>query len=70
MNPDPRLIRIMEGWLDGGLPEAEAKELFLQLESDQGLRKELAEQLTMSGALVAATQSEPSGNRMTDSRGM
>lgn len=59
MKSDPRLLRILEGWLDGNIPEAEAAELLAQLGSDPELRKELADQIAISGALAAASESQP-----------
>lgn len=59
MNTDPRLLRLIEAWLDGGISGDEQAELLRQLDSDPGLRSELAEQLAMIGTLNAASETEP-----------
>lgn len=59
MNTEPRLLRIFEGWIDGGIPDDEQAELLRQLDSDPGFRREFAEQLVMIGTLKAASETEP-----------
>lgn len=59
MNSDATLARLLEGWLDGGLPEHEEADLIRQLADDEDLRRRFAEQVAMLGATRAAADASP-----------
>lgn len=59
MNSDATLARLLEGWLDGGLPENEEADLIRQLADDADLRRRFAEQVAMLGATRAAADASP-----------
>lgn len=59
MNTDPTLVRLLEGWLDGGLSDAEQAELLRQLDDDEQLRRRFAGQVAMLGATRAAADANP-----------
>lgn len=59
MNSDTTLAKILEGWLDGGLTDAEQADLLRQLKDDAELRRLFAEQVFMLGASRAAADANP-----------
>ena len=59
MNTDPIISRLLEGWLDGGLAEAEQADLLSRLRENPELRRRFAEQVAMIGATRAAADSNP-----------
>ena len=59
MNSEATLAKLLEGWLDGGLSEAEQSDLLRQLDEDPQLRRRLAEQVVMLGATRAAADANP-----------
>jgi hypothetical protein len=59
MKPDATLTKLLEGWLDGGLTDAEEAELLQQLDGDADLRRRFAEQVATLGATRAASDSNP-----------
>lgn len=59
MNTDATLAKLLEGWLDGGLSEAEQSDLLRLLDEDAQLRRRFAEQVAMIGATRAAADANP-----------
>lgn len=59
MNSDATLARLLEGWLDGGLPPSEEADLLRMLADDPHLRRRFAEQVAMLGATRAAEDTSP-----------
>jgi hypothetical protein len=59
MNPDATLAKLLEGWLDGGLPETEQAELLRLLDRDPDLRRRFAGQVALLGATRAAADAHP-----------
>jgi hypothetical protein len=59
MKPETTLAKLLEGWLDGGLSDAEQSELLRQLDEDPALRRSFAEQVATLGATRAAVDANP-----------
>lgn len=59
MNQDATLAKLLEGWLDGGLTEAEQAELLGLLAGDPDLRRRFAAQVATFGATRAAADANP-----------
>ena len=59
MNPDATLAKLLEGWLDGGLPDDEQADLVQLLREDQELRRRFAAQVATLGATRAAADANP-----------
>lgn len=59
MNSETTLAKLLEGWLDGGLPETEQADLLRQLDEDAELRRSFAEQVAVLGATRAAADANP-----------
>lgn len=59
MKPETALAKLLEGWLDGGLSEAEQSDLLLRLDEDPTLRRRFAEQVATLGATRAAADANP-----------
>ncbi len=59
MTQETTLAKLLEGWLDGGMPEAEENALLRQLETDPELRRRFAEQVATLGATRAAMDANP-----------
>lgn len=59
MNDDTTLAKLLEGWLDGGLSDAEQSDLILRLDEDPALRRSFAAQVAMLGATRAAADANP-----------
>jgi hypothetical protein len=59
MNNDATLARLLEGWLDGGLSDAEQADLLRLLGSDADLRRRFAGQVALLGATRAAADANP-----------
>jgi len=59
MNTGATLAKLLEGWLDGGLSDAEQADLLRQLDENAELRRRLAEQVAMLGATRAASDANP-----------
>lgn len=59
MTSDPDLLRLLAAWLDGDATERECAELLALLDSNPNLRRELAAQISMMGALSAVADPEP-----------
>jgi hypothetical protein len=59
MNPETPLAKLLEGWLDGGLSDAEQADLLRSLDEDPALRRRFAEQVATLGAIRAAADANP-----------
>jgi hypothetical protein len=59
MKPETTLAKLLEGWLDGGLSDAEQSDLLRLLDEDPALRRRFAEQVAMLGATRAAADANP-----------
>lgn len=59
MNPEATLAKLLEGWLDGGLSEAEQSDLLRQLDEEPQLRRRFSEQVAVLGATRAAADANP-----------
>ncbi|NQX03002.1 LamG domain-containing protein [bacterium] len=59
MKPETALAKLLEGWLDGGLSDAEQSDLLRRLDEDPELRRRLAEQVATLGATRAAADANP-----------
>jgi hypothetical protein len=59
MKPETTLAKLLEGWLDGGLPDDEQADLLRQLDEDPALRRRFAEQVATLGATRAAADANP-----------
>lgn len=59
MKPETPLAKLLEGWLDGGLSDAEQSDLLRQLDEDPALRRRFAEQVATLGATRAAADANP-----------
>jgi hypothetical protein len=59
MSEESPLPRLLEGWLDGNLPEAEALALLRLLDTDPELRRAFAREVAFLGKLRAASDAEP-----------
>ncbi len=59
MKPETTLAKLLEGWLDGGLSDAEQSDLLRQLDEDPALRRRFAEQVATLGATRAAADANP-----------
>lgn len=59
MNPATPLAKLLEGWLDGSLSDAEQADLLRLLDADPELRRRFAEQVATLGATRAAAEANP-----------
>ena len=59
MNPDATLAKLMEAWLDGGLPDDEQAGLLRKLDEDPDLRRRFAAQVAILGATRASADPDP-----------
>jgi hypothetical protein len=59
MNLETPLAKLLEGWLDGGLSDAEQADLLRLLDEDPALRRRFAEQVATLGATRAAADANP-----------
>jgi hypothetical protein len=59
MNSEATLAKLLEGWLDESLTDADQSDLLRQLGADPQLRRSFAEQVATIGATRAAADSSP-----------
>lgn len=59
MTPEATMSKLLEGWLDGSLPDGERADLLRQLAENPELRRRFAEQVAMIGATRAAADANP-----------